>query len=510
VIGVRHRIVGISTLFTAALLLGPAVAAAETIVVSPDGPLTIQDAVDLAVDSDVVALDDGVYTGDGNRDVDFLGKAIGIRSALGDPTTCIVDCQASAADRHRGFVFLSGESNEAYLEGITIANGYAENLDDPWPEGLGGGVLVMGGSAPTLRALILQNNTAMAGAGMFVGENASPTIADCLFVGNSAWWGSGGGISSVGSTLHLADCRFRDNTAYQAGGGVAQSGTESLFERCEFYDNAVEHGDDIGYGGGLDCFAGTDCELIDCTFAGNTAPSGGAVAVWFSSSSCRIQNCTLVENSALQGGGIYVDGSSADILFSIIAFSGEGSAVSCVGTAPITASCSDFFDNAGGDWVDCVAGMETIPGNTSEDPLFCGDANPTAPYTLTDGSPCGPDHYPCSLMGAWPIGCGATSVDPSLPPHSLVTLRQALPNPFNPQTTIRFDLREQAAITLGIYDISGHLLKTLVNGEVYVAGDHEVVWRGEDDAGRSLPSGSYVVRLRSAAGQQTRKVMLVR
>lgn len=469
----------------------------------PDEFPTIQAGVDAAAAGDTVLIADGIYTGDGNRDIDFLGKAICVRSASGDPTACVVDCQASASANHRGFIFQSAESPEARLEGISIVNGWVENWDDPWPEGLGGGILVIGAAAPTLRSLVLEDNTAMSGGGLFVGEDSAPTLSDCAFNGNEAWWGSGGGLSSISSSLAVTDCRFTENTGYQAGGAVAQASTESLFERCEFYGNTVQ------YGGGLDCFAGTDCELIDCTFAENAADYGGGLAIWFDSS-CTLRNCTLVANSAAQGGGIYVESSAAVLLYSIIVFSNAGSAIKCVEEESILANCCNLFGNADGDWVDCVANSATIPGNISADPLFCGEANPDQPYTLTAGSPCGPDHYPCSLMGAWPVGCGATGAGPELPHDAVFELGPAVPNPFNPCTTIAFALREPAIVRMGIYDLSGRLVQLPIRDEHRTAGNHQVEWRGRDERGRTVPSGTYVVRLQAAGNEQTRKVALIR
>jgi hypothetical protein len=89
---------------------------------------TIQDAVDAAVNSDELVLAPTIYSGDGNRDVDFLGKAITIRSedpddpAVVDAT--IVDCGGSSSEYHRGFLFHSGEGSDSVLAGITVTNGY--------------------------------------------------------------------------------------------------------------------------------------------------------------------------------------------------------------------------------------------------------------------------------------------------------------------------------------------------------------------------------------------------
>jgi hypothetical protein len=71
----------------------------------------------------------------------------------------------------------------------------------------------------------------------------------------------------------------------------------------------------------------------------------------------------------------------------------------------------------------------------------------------------------------------------------------AYPNPFNPSTTIRFTLRQQAPVSLQIFNIHGALVRTLVDGDL-AAGIHERRWNGRDSFGHSVASGVYFYRLR--------------
>jgi len=99
----------------------------SVIEIRPDGSgdhATIQAALDSAAAGDIIELTDGVFTGQGNRDVEFRGKAITIRSRSGDPQSCIIDCQGDSLNLHRGFLFRSAETPESVLEGITIRNGW--------------------------------------------------------------------------------------------------------------------------------------------------------------------------------------------------------------------------------------------------------------------------------------------------------------------------------------------------------------------------------------------------
>ena len=88
-------------------------------------------------------------------------------------------------------------------------------------------------------------------------------------------------------------------------------------------------------------------------------------------------------------------------------------------------------------------------------------------------------------------------------------LNQNHPNPFNPTTTISFELSEKAHAKLSIYDIGGKLIKSLVNGEVD-AGLKEVVWEGKDARGNQVSSGIYLYRLTIGNRSLTRKMVLLK
>lgn len=84
------------------------------------------------------------------------------------------------------------------------------------------------------------------------------------------------------------------------------------------------------------------------------------------------------------------------------------------------------------------------------------------------------------------------------------------PNPFNPITTIRFDLPQTSQVSLRVYDLAGRLVQTLVDGEVMAAGRGEAVWRGCDQSGRQMAAGTYFCRLDAGSFHQTRRMTLVK
>jgi hypothetical protein len=88
-------------------------------------------------------------------------------------------------------------------------------------------------------------------------------------------------------------------------------------------------------------------------------------------------------------------------------------------------------------------------------------------------------------------------------------LRGNYPNPFNPETSIRFDLAEAGLVRLHVFDALGQKVQTLVDRSLS-AGTHQAVWRGIDQSGRSLSSGMYFYRLEVGSYSRTRKMLLMK
>ncbi|MBU0740824.1 hypothetical protein KKG45_05665 [bacterium] len=95
-------------------------------------------------------------------------------------------------------------------------------------------------------------------------------------------------------------------------------------------------------------------------------------------------------------------------------------------------------------------------------------------------------------------------------PPARTRLVGCFPNPFNPQTTIRYDLPHAARVHLGVYDVAGRMVRTLSSGEEIPAGRREVVWNGRDDAGRAVSTGVYFCRLEAGDYSATIRVALVK
>jgi hypothetical protein len=103
----------------------------------------------------------------------------------------------------------------------------------------------------------------------------------------------------------------------------------------------------------------------------------------------------------------------------------------------------------------------------------------------------------------------AGTVDvPAAAPGSLA-LQQNKPNPFNPATTIRFQLAEPDRARLAIYDVAGRLIRTLVDARLGTEA-MSIAWDGRDDLGAVVPSGTYLYRLQTSRESRTKKLNLVK
>ncbi|HPM01184.1 MAG TPA: T9SS type A sorting domain-containing protein [Candidatus Cloacimonadota bacterium] len=83
------------------------------------------------------------------------------------------------------------------------------------------------------------------------------------------------------------------------------------------------------------------------------------------------------------------------------------------------------------------------------------------------------------------------------------------PNPFNPTTTIAYQLTKSQPVNITVYNAKGQKVRNLLNS-VITAGNHTVVWNGMDDHGKSVSSGIYYYRLSTADHSEVRKAILMK
>ncbi|MBC8400483.1 MAG: right-handed parallel beta-helix repeat-containing protein, partial [Candidatus Marinimicrobia bacterium] len=147
---------------------------------------------------DTVEVGSGTYLGMGNRDLDFGGLPLVLRSSDG-PDTTIIDCEQQG----RAFEFSSNEGEEAIVQGFTIRNG-------DFPDG-GGAVYL---------------------------EDSSPSFVNMIFENNVAPNGPGGAVAANNSYSQFINCVFRDNHS-QAGGAVYSLGGDLGFNHCTIVGNGA-------------------------------------------------------------------------------------------------------------------------------------------------------------------------------------------------------------------------------------------------------------------------------
>ena len=107
------------------------------------------------------------------------------------------------------------------------------------------------------------------------------------------------------------------------------------------------------------------------------------------------------------------------------------------------------------------------------------------------------------------VGQFNVTAAPLAPPVFSSRLLKTFPNPFNPEATIRFELARDTQVTLRAYDVRGRAVRTILSGYL-AAGPREVRWDGRDESGRSLPSGTYFLRLQAGRDSRSSTVTLLK
>ena len=324
-------------------------AAGRTIYVDDDGPAdfnNIQAAINDANDGDTVIVADGTYTGTGNRDINFSGKAITVKSENG-PVNCIIDCNGTDTDFHRGFYFHSGEGGDSVLEGITITNGYADG-------NTGGGIYC---------------------------SRSSPTISNCIIRGN------------VAPVIRVPDGIWGGTLVFNNGGGIGCYKSSPTITECYIVANRA-----TGAGGAISLWGCSNPEIRNCVITGNIAPHedyGRGGAIHSHSSSPIISNCTITGNLAgASGGGIYCVYGGIPAVTNSISWANLPLGIYVSTGAPATPVVT--YSNIQGGWPG--------KGNTDVDPCFADvgywDPNGT-PQDANDDFWVDGDYHLKSQAGRW-------------------------------------------------------------------------------------------------------------
>ena len=447
------------------------VSPAATVVVDWSGGgdhLLIQSGINAASEGDTVLVRPGIYTGEGNRALDFDGTDRVLMSH-GGPDSVTIDCGGEAS----AFIFENEGGPSCVIDGFTITNGAANYgagasfsasaatvrncvFSGNSAALKGGAVFCTTASAPSfINCTFSSNYAAVDGGAVFSESTADPTFTNCDFVNNEAN-SYGGAMVLYQCPATLTDCTFDGNGATASGSYAGalylfQTHADANLTRCDFTGNTAD-----SYAGAMDMNSTSHPTITDCTFMNNTAGGGGAGAIRIrESSNPAFERCAFGNNSAPNGQAVYCVNYSTpqftDCLFyghtganaggamyfhnlctpvltgctfylngaitggtiwcdddftltNSIIAFGVGGEAIYCDGDPPEPTCSDIYGNAGGDWVGCLAGLDLVDNNLHADPLFC-DA-PIGDFTIDAASPCTAANAPaCGLVGAFDIGC---------------------------------------------------------------------------------------------------------
>jgi hypothetical protein len=366
----------------------------------PEDFETIQEAIDVAADGDVIEVASGVYTGRGNRDIEFRGKAITVRSANGPEETVIECAEPSSTDEieHRGFYFREAETSNSVLRGFTIRGGKISGSEIPrdnmrWdadPAHPVGGGIYCEYSGPTIINCVVRDCGAEVGGGIGC-VGSAPTIVDCIVegctaggFGSSRSGGRGGGIGLIRDcNAKISNCTVRGNSGYynSFGGGIYCHQSTAVINDCDISSNRAPGNVE---GGGVYC-AEPSSRLIlhNCIISNNAADAGAGVfaergpanidspGIQLHPCQVRITNCTVAHNRlsgpqmpVFPGGGIHSVGCDIVIKNSIVWYN-EGTPVSLTNPLP---NSPVLYSNIERGFLGS--------GNIADEPLFAPTAVP--------------------------------------------------------------------------------------------------------------------------------------
>jgi len=356
-------------------------------VVTPGGTgdaATIQAAIDAAADDDRIILTAGTFVGVGNRDVNFMGKAVTVTSQSG-PEATIIDCE----EMGRGFFFQNGEGAASVLSGITVENGLISGF------GQRGCAVLCDGASPLISGNIFRSNSGAAGGAIACDHSANPTISDNLitdnFAGDITWAADdGGGIWIDNASAPVVMDNVISYNQGQKGGGIYATWTTSP----QISGNLVSDNGAVNEGGGIWC-AGMNAVIAGNVIYHNDANGAGGVFIDFGP--VEIIDNTICENSGMGTGGLFIsDGNFVcTVSRTIVAHSSSGDGILCSDVAIF--SCCLVYGNAGTN--DLSFGVDG-GNNLFAEPQFCGVVG-SGILTLQSDSPCLPANNQCNqLIGA--------------------------------------------------------------------------------------------------------------
>ena len=298
-------------LFGTVMMAHPPHAAAATWHVPRDYP-TIQAAISASGGADEISvLDVGIYY----EGIDFLGKAITIRSTDPNDPSVVAATIIDGNQRDKAVAFTHGEGKDSVLSGVTVQKVNAN---------LSYGGIYCSGSSPTISKCIVSQNQ---GGGIDCSDS-SATIDNCTITGNGdgiGCWKSSlivtgcvisknlccGIYCGEKSSLILTNCSLMENLST----GLSLVDSTAAVRDCTISGNNSASG---ANGGGICCLSNSSPSIVNCLITGNSSCAGGGILCDWGCSPV-ISGCTITENSASKaGGGILCSGNASPLVVNCI------------------------------------------------------------------------------------------------------------------------------------------------------------------------------------------------
>jgi len=484
----------IATLLTVSLM-NPRGAVAATLNVPNEHP-DLESALQAALVGDIVEIAPGIYVENNLR----VPAGITITGTGAGPGDVVIDAEGGGR-----ILLLEGLEQLTSIRNITFKNGRASG-DNSYDQS-GGAIFCSNSQAELLNCDFIANEADSHGGAVRC-SNSSPLIFNCNFSDNSAPAGGGGAIAcSYGSSPMLQECMFSNNAAAWGGALSCRGGSSPTVDEGTFDSNTAAGS--VALGGAV--FADHEARLSfnKSTFCDNSASHGGALTALISSEA-HLLNCTVAGNTALQdGGGLFLHNAISQITATLITFN-EGSSIATSGSSQPQISCTDIYGNTLGDWIDGIEGQDSIHGNLSIDPQFCSRVpGDKGRFFLNEGSPAAQGGLDCELMGSKPVGCNLLSDAGPVPSYSGLGQVSVWPNPFNPRTSVEFEIEQAQHVRVSVFNLQGALVRILADRE-FDGGAQSIQWNGDDAAGRSIGSGIYIVVVEGRQDRQTRKITMLK
>ncbi len=335
-------------------------------------------------------------------------------------------------------------------------------------------------------------------------------VIDCTFRNNYNAQGSGLYMGRF-ATGNVTRCRFLNNIAYLQGGGSfkggafeANYGEVAVYSYCEFTGNRAgldvngNQSSELGRGGAFSTRLYPRGEFYNCTFYNNEAHGP-----WSDGDAIMLPN----------EGGTFTDDLMRCVFVNTVFYSEEGNSQQIVARNGAISRISNCAFEAGevqtggidADGTVTLTGSPFISGGS----LFPGENSPLIDAALENGQTMDVLGNPVPYGAGPDIGAFELYDLVAVPvTRPAVDLLSAFPNPFNPQTILKYEISTPQSVRLEIFDVAGRKVETLVQ-ELQSAGAHSITWQGKDEQGQTLSSGVYFARLVADGISTTHKLTLI-